>query len=228
MSDASKPVRTNRQRLPASLPDAKIRAVTAATAESSGITNDPAVKSKTHRATIHNSEHAAYHLDGIAATSLPQLCHLLIRAGYDPDDAVECYRPGGEAWDLRATSLRRAATLLKDGPKGSEPSGDANANGRASRSRAEASKQPSRAFGRDAFAWDGLRLRLRASRRIVAALLRDQLFPNLCRVRVGPDYVSDIINLTRAKEAAELHAVRMLCTENAVNAARSRRRLVAS
>ncbi len=218
----------NRQRLPASLPDAKICAVTATIAESGGTTSDPTAKSKTHRATIHDSEHAAYHLDRVAATSLPQLCHLLIRAGYDPDDTVECYRPGCDEWDLRATSLRRAATLFKDDPKGSQPSGDANANGRASRSRAEASKQLSKAFGRDAFAWDGLRLRLRASRRILAAVLPDQQFPNLCRVRVGPDYLSDIINLTRGKEAAELHAVRMLCTESAVKAAGTRRKPVAS
>jgi hypothetical protein len=75
----------------------------------------------THRATIRDGVQLAYRLGDIAAVSLPQLCHLLIEAGFDPDDSVECYRPGREAWDLRASSLRGGARLFRDRSKGSTP-----------------------------------------------------------------------------------------------------------
>jgi hypothetical protein len=75
-----------------------------------------------------------------------------------------------------------------------------------------------RVFARQELIWDGLRLRLGSKRgRILAAVERDANWPKMWRVRHG-DRVSDMANLTRAKDAAILIASSELngCSENEV------------
>jgi hypothetical protein len=52
-----------------------------------------------------------YVCEGFKASGLPELCRKLIEASVDPQTSVECYRPGRAAWDIRATSLRKAAQV---------------------------------------------------------------------------------------------------------------------
>jgi hypothetical protein len=101
----------------------------------------------------------------------------------------------------RAPPLRRFGTC----PAIILPGEDGNANPRVSAGLPSVSQQPAREFRRDAFAWDGFRLRLRASHRVVAALVPDDDHRGLYCVHVGPDYIADIVNLTRAKEVAEIY-----------------------
>jgi hypothetical protein len=52
-----------------------------------------------------------YQVGDITTGSLPGLCIKLLAAGFDPEASVECYRPGREAWYIRANSIRAAARL---------------------------------------------------------------------------------------------------------------------
>jgi hypothetical protein len=52
-----------------------------------------------------------YQVDNVTAATLSGLCVKLLAAGFDPEASVECYRPGREAWDIRAKSIRAAAGL---------------------------------------------------------------------------------------------------------------------
>jgi hypothetical protein len=52
--------------------------------------------------------------------------------------------------------------------------------------------------------WHGLNLM--HGERVIASLIRDRDFPHLYRVKLPDGFVSDMVNLTRAKEAARLLA----------------------
>jgi hypothetical protein len=54
----------------------------------------------------------AYHVGTISAVTLPSLCLLLLKAGYDPDAPVEAYRDGPQ-WDIRAVTIRGAAAQAR-------------------------------------------------------------------------------------------------------------------
>ena len=53
---------------------------------------------------------------------------------------------------------------------------------------------------RQALHWDGLRLHYR--RRVVATLVADEDWPKLYRVHLPDGRITDMVNLTRAKDAA--------------------------
>lgn len=53
---------------------------------------------------------------------------------------------------------------------------------------------------RQALHWDGLQLRYR--RRVVATLVAEEAWPKLYRVHLPNGRVTDMVNLTRAKDAA--------------------------
>jgi hypothetical protein len=78
----------------------------------------------------------------IAADLLPGLCIKLLAAGFDPDCAVECYRPRRDVWDLRAKTVRAGAALARErggGGQDSQPSREAST--RASARLADSSKK---------------------------------------------------------------------------------------
>jgi hypothetical protein len=54
----------------------------------------------------------------------------------------------------------------------------------------------------DGFFWDGDRLRLRRRGRVIAAIEVDRDWPGLWRVRLPDGSVSDMVNRTRARDAA--------------------------
>jgi hypothetical protein len=56
-------------------------------------------------------------------------------------------------------------------------------------------------YGSSALRWDGDRLRLHSGR-VVAAIERDQTWQRMWRVRLPTGHVTDMVNLTRAKDAA--------------------------
>jgi hypothetical protein len=53
-----------------------------------------------------------YQVSDITAGTLPSLCVKLLAVGFDPGASVECYRPGREAWDIRAKSIHAAAGVV--------------------------------------------------------------------------------------------------------------------
>jgi hypothetical protein len=58
-----------------------------------------------------------------------------------------------------------------------------------------------RIFGRQDLKWDGLRLRLGAGR-LLATVEDDAKWAGMYRVRLPGGYLTDMVNLTRAKDAA--------------------------
>jgi hypothetical protein len=64
-------------------------------------------------------------------------------------------------------------------------------------------------YDRHDLRWDGNRLRLRSGR-LLATLVADADWDGLWRVRMPDGYVSDMVNLTRAKDAAQLLALASL------------------
>lgn len=78
----------------------------------------------------------------------------------------------------------------------------------------------SRVFKADNLMWDGMRLRLRTSERVLAVLRRDVEYPTLWRAHVGCDHITDLVNLTRAKDAAMCLAIAMLNGEVAIKQSR--------
>jgi hypothetical protein len=57
--------------------------------------------------------------------------------------------------------------------------------------------------------WDGHRLRLHSGR-LLATIVSDQEWVGMWRVRMPDGHVSDMVNLTRAKDAARLLALASL------------------
>ena len=53
----------------------------------------------------------------------------------------------------------------------------------------------------DLFRWDGLRLRLKTGR-LLATVEPDAKWPKMYRVRLSNGHLTDMMNLTRAKDAA--------------------------
>jgi hypothetical protein len=62
-------------------------------------------------------------------------------------------------------------------------------------------------FGRNELVWDGLKLKLGA--RVMATIEPDAYWPGMWRVR-SPGYLSDMLNLSRAKDVAISSALREL------------------
>jgi hypothetical protein len=83
------------------------------------------------------------------------------------------------------------------------------ASPRASAGLADSSKKLPVAYRAVNLTWDGLNLRLRASERLLAVIKSDPAHPSLYRV-CALDYVSELLNLTRAKDAAVSFALAAL------------------
>ena len=170
------------------------------------------------RAQINDKNKARpYAVGDIKAASLPKLCAALLAAGYPPDTEVQCFRPGRSEWDIRAKSVRAAATEAVEGDEGtSGGQGAALAETRTRPPRTGLScpsQMPTRVFNASDIAWHGLQLRLRASNRVLATVKPDAKYPKLFRVHVGPDHVTDLLNRSRAREATMVLALRMLTHE---------------
>ena len=50
--------------------------------------------------------------------------------------------------------------------------------------------------------WHGNRLRLFSSRRVLASIEPEQTWPGMWRVRLSNGHLTDMVNLSRAKDAA--------------------------
>lgn len=169
-----------------------------------------------------------YQVADITAATLPGLCVKLLAAGFDPGASVECYRPGREAWDIRAKTVRAGAALAREGGgEGVDSQTPRKAAQRASAGQSGCPQKPPNPYRREALVWQGLRLRLRVSDRTLALLKPDTDHPNLYRVCIL-DHVSDLTNLTRAREAAVAFALETLNGEIAVKQTRKQRRAVRS
>jgi hypothetical protein len=57
-------------------------------------------------------------------------------------------------------------------------------------------------YGRNNFVWDGLTLRVGKRGKVVAQVVPDPDFQRMYRVRLPDGHLSDMCNLTRAKDAA--------------------------
>jgi hypothetical protein len=64
-------------------------------------------------------------------------------------------------------------------------------------------------YDRHDLRWDGYRLRLRSGR-LLATIVPDSEWDGMWRIRMPDGYVSDMVNLTRAKDAAQLLALASL------------------
>jgi hypothetical protein len=150
-----------------------------------------------------------YHVGRITAGTLPSLCRQLAEAGFDPEASVECYRPGRETWDIRAETVRAGAAPVR------ESRTPRKATQRASAGLSGGPQKAASIYKRTNLVWQGLRLHLRVSHRTLAALKPDADHPNLYRVCIL-DHVSDLANLTRARETAIAFALETLNGEIAV------------
>jgi len=56
-------------------------------------------------------------------------------------------------------------------------------------------------YGQVDLKWDGLQLRLKSGR-LLATVEWDSKYPEMCRVRLPGGHLTDMVNLTRAKDAA--------------------------
>jgi hypothetical protein len=66
-------------------------------------------------------------------------------------------------------------------------------------------------YDRQDLMWDGRQLRLFSSRgRVLASVERDQTWPGMWRVRLPDGYLTDMVNLSRAKDAAASLALNVL------------------
>jgi hypothetical protein len=157
-----------------------------------------------------------YHVGRITAGTLPSLCRQLAEAGFDPEASVECYRPGRETWDIRAETVRAgAAPVRESGGEGLDTRTPRKATQRASAGLSGGPQKAASIYKRTDLVWQGLRLHLRVSHRTLAALKPDADHPNLYRVCIL-DHVSDLANLTRARETAIAFALETLNGEIAV------------
>jgi hypothetical protein len=57
-------------------------------------------------------------------------------------------------------------------------------------------------FRSDDLVWKGNKLQLRSLRQTVVEIMPDQVYPKMWRVRDTDGALSDMVNLTRAKDAA--------------------------
>jgi hypothetical protein len=69
-------------------------------------------------------------------------------------------------------------------------------------------------YGNPDLVWDGDALRLRRTGRVVATIERDSAWPMLWRVRIG-ERLSDMVNRTRARDAARSLALAALNQQSA-------------
>ena len=65
-------------------------------------------------------------------------------------------------------------------------------------------------YGRQDLRWDGRLLRLFSSRGVLASIEPDQTWPGMWRVRLPNGYLTDLVNLSRAKDAAASLALGVL------------------
>jgi hypothetical protein len=66
-------------------------------------------------------------------------------------------------------------------------------------------------YGRHDLIWDGNQLRLFSrSGRVVASIEADQAWHGMWRVRLSNGHLTDMVNLSRAKDAAASHALATL------------------
>jgi hypothetical protein len=147
-----------------------------------------------------------YRVGSFAAVTLHRLCVQLLEAGYSPDASVECYRSGRPTWDIRARSIGAAAAEARTEAEGAAREVDTPSpkerTSAAPASQSGPCQTPSPVLTAGNLVWDGLRLRLRSSNRELAVLKPDAEYPSLFRVHIAPDHVTDILNLTRARDAA--------------------------
>ena len=65
-------------------------------------------------------------------------------------------------------------------------------------------------YGRQDLIWDGRRLRLLSNRGALASIEPDQIWPGMWRVRLPDGYLTDMVNLSRTKDAAASLALSVL------------------
>ena len=66
-------------------------------------------------------------------------------------------------------------------------------------------------YDRQDLIWDGRQLRLLSNRSLVLATIEpDQIWPGMWRVRLPDGYLTDMVNLSRAKDAAASLALGVL------------------
>ena len=66
-------------------------------------------------------------------------------------------------------------------------------------------------FGRQDLIWDGSQLQLLSNRSLVRASIEpDQTWPGMWRVRLPDGYLTDMVNLSRAEDAAASLALSVL------------------
>jgi hypothetical protein len=158
-----------------------------------------------------------YRVGNIAANSLATLGRKLIAAGYPGDTAVECYRINKPDWDVRARSIRSAAT--EDVPKGGHHPAPSPSKRTQHPSKAIAGLSKKQAS--DLYWHRHRSLRLRVSDRTVA-VVRSTGIPGLFVALVG-EIVTEPQNLTRTKDHAVTLALAMLDAEHVVRAQRGRK-----
>jgi hypothetical protein len=64
-------------------------------------------------------------------------------------------------------------------------------------------------YGRQDLVWDGNRLRLHSGR-VLVSIEPDEIWPGMWRIRMPDGRVTDMVNLTRAKDAAAVLALAVL------------------
>jgi hypothetical protein len=143
-----------------------------------------------------------YSVGDIEAMSLPGLCAALLKAGYPPDAEVQCFHPGRSHWDIRAKSIGAAAS---EACRNDESAGEGvDIPRRETRTRTPSAglslpcQTAARVFNVEALIWHGVR----SSNRDLAVIKRDLKYPDLFRVYLTPNRVTDLLNLARAQEAA--------------------------
>jgi hypothetical protein len=72
-----------------------------------------------------------------------------------------------------------------------------------------------RIFSRDQLFWDGLHLRRDRGGRILASIAPDARYPNMWRVRLPGGGLSDMVNISRARDAVRALALAQLNTREA-------------
>jgi hypothetical protein len=65
-------------------------------------------------------------------------------------------------------------------------------------------------YDRQDFIWHGRQLRLFSGLRVLASIEPDQTWPGMRRVRLPDGYLTDMVNLSRAKDAAASLALGVL------------------
>jgi len=76
-----------------------------------------------------------------------------------------------------------------------------------------------RVFGNNLLMWRGNSLHLGHSRRILTEIVQDDRYPMMWRVRRADGSLSDMLNMTRARDAARALALGILNREESAGAA---------